>query len=148
MIDPAEAERSRQLILRFTGELIEEYDLDPQQIFLLGFSQGCIMSLYTALTEPEPYAGVVGMSGRLLPEAIPKLASPERLKGLPVLAVHGTADTTIPISYGREIRDRLSTLLLNFEYREYPIGHWVTDETIADIGAWLSQRLNAPRPRE
>ena len=82
-IDAEEAERSRQLLLRFTDELIDEYQLDPAQVYLMGFSQGCIMSLYTALTEPERFAGVVGMSGRLLPEAIPKLASARAAAGFP-----------------------------------------------------------------
>ena len=112
----------------------------------MGFSQGCIMSLYTALTEPERYSGVVGMSGRLLPEALPKLASPDRLQGFPLLVVHGTEDTTIPIAYGREIRDRLSALPVKLDYREYPIGHWVTDQTIGDVRVWLSQRLDE-KPR-
>ena len=143
VINPGQAEQSRQQLLRFTGELVEEYQLDPKQIYLMGFSQGCIMSLYTALSEPERFAGVVGMSGRLLPEAIPKLASPERLKGFPLLIVHGTEDTTIPISYGRDIRDRLAALPVDLDYREYPIGHWVSNETIADARAWLTARLDA-----
>jgi phospholipase/carboxylesterase len=142
-IDADAAERSRQLLLKFTGELIDEYNVDPQQVYLMGFSQGSIMSLYTALTEPERFAGVVGMSGRLLPEALPKLPAPERLKGFPLLVVHGTEDTTIPVSYGRDIRDQLSKLPVALDYREYPIGHWVTDQTIGDIRAWLSSRLDA-----
>jgi phospholipase/carboxylesterase len=144
VIDPEAAERSRQLILQFTGEAVEEYDLDPHRVYLMGFSQGCIMSLYAALTEPERYAGVAGMSGRLLPEALPKLASPERLRGFPLIVVHGTEDTTIPISYGRDLRDQLSKLPVDLDYREYPIGHWVTDETISDIDAWLKTRLDSP----
>jgi len=142
VIDPKQAERSRQSILRFADELVEEYRLDPKQMYLMGFSQGCIMSLYTALTEPEHFAGVVGMSGRLLPEAIPMLAAPERLKGFPLLVVHGTEDTTIPISYGRDIRDHLAKLPVDLDYREYPIGHWVSNETIADVRAWLTARLD------
>lgn len=143
VIDPEHAERSRQLLLQFTGELVDEYQIDAKEVYLMGFSQGCIMSLYAALTEPERYAGVAGMSGRLLPEVLPKLASPERLQGFPLLVVHGTEDTTIPVSYGRDIRDQLSKLPVHLDYREYPIGHWVTDQTIGDIRAWLSSRLDA-----
>ena len=144
VIDPEAAEQSRQLVLQFTGEVVAEHDLDPQRAYLMGFSQGCIMSLYAALTEPERYAGVVGMSGRLLPEALPKLASPERLRGFPLFVVHGTEDATIPISYGRDLRDQLSKLPVELDYREYPIGHWVTDETIGDIDVWLKTRLDLP----
>jgi phospholipase/carboxylesterase len=142
LIDENEAEDSRQLLLRFTDEVVAEYRLDPKRVFLMGFSQGCIISLYTAVTEPERYRGVVGMSGRLLPQAVPKLASPDRLKGFPLLIVHGTEDTTIGIDYGRSIRDQLSKLPVDLDYREYPMGHWVKPQSLADVKDWLTRRLD------
>jgi phospholipase/carboxylesterase len=142
LIDESEAEKSRQLLLGFTEEVVAEYEVDPKRVFLMGFSQGCIISLYTALTEPERYRGVVGMSGRLLPQAVPKLASPERLKSFPLLIVHGTEDTTIGIEYGRSIRQQLSNLPVDLDYREYPMGHWVTPQSLADVRAWLTKHLD------
>jgi phospholipase/carboxylesterase len=148
LIDESEAERSRQLLLRFTDEVVEEYKLDPKRVFLMGFSQGCIIGLYTALTEPERYRGVVGMSGRLLPQAARTLAAPERLRGFPLLVLHGTEDTTIGIEYGRSIRDQLSKLPVDLDYREYPMGHWVTPQSLSDVKAWLTSHLDeTPRTR-
>ena len=142
IIEPEAAERSRQLILKLVDELVEAYPVDPKRVFLMGFSQGCIMSLYCALTEPEKFAGVVGMSGRLLPELLPKMASPERLKDFPLLIVHGTEDTVIPISYGREIRDKLRQLPVKLEYKEYAMVHQVSAESLADVQRWLAERLD------
>jgi phospholipase/carboxylesterase len=142
LIDEEQAEESRQLILRFTRQVIDEYGVDPKRVYLMGFSQGCIMSLYSALTEPELYRGVVGMSGRLLPQAVPKLAGADRLRGFPLMVVHGTEDTTIPVEYGRSIRDQLSTLPVDLDYHEYPMGHWVTPQSLADVRAWLKRRLD------
>jgi phospholipase/carboxylesterase len=143
LIDEDEAEQSRQKLLHFTDEVIAEYKADPKRVFLMGFSQGCIMSLYTALSEPERYRGVAGMSGRLLPQALAKMASPERLRGFPILIVHGTEDTTIGIEYGRTIRAELSKLPVDLEYREYPMGHRVTPESLAYVNAWLTRHLDA-----
>jgi phospholipase/carboxylesterase len=39
----------------FINEAIAAYDLDARRVFLMGFSQGAIMSLYVALTEPRPW---------------------------------------------------------------------------------------------
>src|SRR4051812_15883257 len=105
VIEPDEAEASRLLVLKFVDEVVEAYGADPKRVYLMGFSQGCIMSLAASLTEPKKFAGVVGMSGRLLPEVEPKIAPPEELKGLPFMIVHGTDDQVLPLSYGRAIRD-------------------------------------------
>lgn len=139
--DPAQAERGRQAVRRFVGEAVTAYGLDRERVFLMGFSQGAIMSLGVALTAPESVAGVVAMSGRLLPEIVPQIVPPARLSGLPVFVAHGVADGVLPIHFGREIRERLTELPVALTYREYPMAHEVSPESLADITAWLSQRL-------
>lgn len=140
-MDPEEAEKSRNVLLRFIDELLQNYNIDPKRVYLMGFSQGCIMSIYCALTEPEKFAGIVGMSGRLVPGMRERTVSPDRLKDRPMIVVHGTEDTVIPIADGRALRDYLQSLPLDLTYREYSMGHWVTHESLNDITAWLEKRL-------
>ncbi len=142
VMDPAEAESSFRLILRFMGELIEAYGVDPNRTYLVGFSQGTIMSLSIALTHPDKVAGVVAMSGRF-PDAIrPQIAPPEKLRGLPILLQHGTEDPVLPIHYGRAAREALDGLPVRLDYHEYRMGHHVTQESLADVSAWLTARLD------
>ena len=141
VIKPEEAEASRLLVLKFVDELVETYGADPNRVFLMGFSQGCIMSLAASLTEPKKFAGVVGMSGRLMPEIEPKIAPPSQLQGFPMMVVHGTLDQMLPIGNGRGIRDKLQTLPVDLTYREYPMPHTVSPESLRDIAAWLKTRL-------
>jgi len=70
------------------------------------------------------------------------LAPPEALRGIPVMVVHGVADPILPIHHGRAIRDRLSALPVGLTYREYMMGHQVTEESLADIAGWLRTRLD------
>lgn len=142
LINPEEAEASRLTLLRVIDELIEAYHVDPRGVYLMGFSQGAIMSLSLALTHPEKLAGVVAMSGRILPEVLPKMAPPERMRGLPIFIAHGTSDPILPIQHGREARDRLARLPVALTYREYPMGHAVTPESLADITPWLREQLD------
>ena len=141
VIQPEEAEASRLLILKFVDEAVEAYGADPSRVYLMGFSQGCIMSLAASLTEPKKFAGVVGMSGRLMPEIEPKIAPAAELQGLPMMIVHGTSDQVLSIAYGREIRDRLQALPVDLTYREYPMPHTVSAESLRDIAVWLKTRL-------
>lgn len=143
IIDPEEAEHSRQLLLKFVDELADAYPIDSHRVFLMGFSQGCIMSVAAALTAPQKFAGIVGMSGRLLPDILTKAALAEQLKDLPILIVHGTFDSVLQIDYGRAIRDALQKLPVDLTYREYPMAHHVSEESLTDVTAWLTARLNA-----
>lgn len=140
--DTQKAETSRQAIVRFLGEATAAYNLDVARVFLMGFSQGAIMSLFVALTQPQVVAGIVPMSGRLLPEALAQKAPDDALAALPVFAVHGTHDTVLPIGEGRTIRDELSRLPVALSYREYDMAHEVSAQSLADIASWLTARLD------
>ena len=143
IIDEDEAEQGRHTLIRFAEELISTYPVDPSRVYLMGFSQGAIMSLGAAITHPTRFAGAVAMSGRLLERTFNGVAPADQLDGLPLMVVHGTRDTVIPINFGRAIRDKLSTLPVALDYREYDMAHHVTDRSIADINAWLESRLSA-----
>ncbi len=136
-----EAEASRLLLLRFIDELVAEYRLDAKRVFLMGFSQGAVIGLSVALTSPERVAGIVAMSGRLLPEVLPLVAGHEALSSLSVFIAHGIQDGVLPIGYGRAARDRLSSMGVDLDYREYPMGHEVASESLRDISFWLAQKI-------
>jgi phospholipase/carboxylesterase len=141
-MDHAGARESGALLARFVGEAVERYGADPTQVYLGGFSQGAIMALGLALTQPERVAGIVAMSGRLPPPDTIAMASPARLAGLPIMVVHGTEDPVLPIEHGREARDVLSRLPVELTYREHPIGHYSTPQSLVEVAAWLSARLD------
>lgn len=145
LINPEQAETSRQILIRFVDELTAAYGTDPSRVFLLGFSQGAIMSLSVLLTQPDKVAGIVAMSGRILPEVLPQMASPEAMRGIPVLVVHGIHDPVLPVQHGRASRDRLATLPVDLTYREYAMGHEVSAESLADVVTWLGDHLDRQR---
>lgn len=145
VINPEQAEASRKTLITFLQEAITAYGANPEQVFLMGFSQGAIMSASVALTRPELIAGAVLMSGRILPEIQPSIASNEELNGFPFLVVHGTADMVLPISYGRASRKLLSSLPVDLTYHEYPMGHEVSQASLREVTAWLTEQLDKGR---
>ncbi len=143
--DLTQAEQSRLLLLEFIDELIKAYSVDPKGVYLLGFSQGAMMSLSVALTRPDKIAGVAAMSGRLPRQTLEKMARPEALEGLPIFVAHGIYDPVIPVEYGRASREMLEALPVRLTYREYPMGHEVTMESLQDAAGWLSSTLDEYR---
>lgn len=142
IIDTAQAEQGLQKMLAFVEELVGSYNVDPDRVYLMGFSQGCIMSVAAALSQPRKFAGVVGMSGRLLPGILEKAASREELVNFPAMIVHGTEDRVLPIAFGREIKAALENLEMDLTYREYPIGHSISQQSFFDIVEWFKQCLD------
>lgn len=137
VINPAEAEQSRKLLIAFTEQVMRLYKVDESQIFLGGFSQGGIMSYSVGLTRPDLLKGIAIMSSRLLPEVRPLVKPSERLKTLQVFVSHGQQDAVLPIDYAREAQTYLKGLGLKPEYHEYPGGHTVTEAMLQDLVEWL-----------
>lgn len=125
----------------FVDEAVAAYGADPGRVYLAGFSQGGIVGLGTLLTAPEKVAGVVCMSGRLPPELLPHVVSPDRLRDKPVLLVHGVHDQTLSIDYARHARAFLGTLPVDLDYHEFEMAHSTTDESMAIVAGWLTARL-------
>ena len=75
------------------GVMVDE-DLLPEQVMLLGFSQGTMMSLHVAPRREDPVAGICAFSGRLMQ---PELLADELLCRPPVLLIHGDQDDVVPV---------------------------------------------------
>jgi phospholipase/carboxylesterase len=142
LINPDEIEAARLTLRQFISEAVTQYGADQDAVYLMGFSQGAMMSLAVALTFPGSAAGVVAMSGRLLPQTLTQIQNPDALIGLPIFVAHGTRDPLLPIGHGRDIRTRLSALPVDLSYHEYDIAHEVSQEELRDITRWLSEQLD------
>lgn len=141
-IDLDEAEKSCQTLLQFINEVIEFYEVDRRAVYLMGFSQGAMMSLAIALTSPGIASAVVAMSGRLLPQTLAQITDKDALIGLPIFVAHGTRDPVLPIRHAHEIRTELSNLPVDLTYREYEMAHEVSAESLRDVITWLKNRLD------
>ena len=137
-----EAEQSRLILLAFLDYLVERYKADPERVYLGGFSQGAMMSLHIALTHPEKVAGVVAMSGRVLPEALPHRVAPEALQDLPIFMSHGIYDNVLPVEDARAAEEYLAKLPVALTYKEYPMAHEISLESLKDMTAWLKHQLD------
>ena len=58
-----QAKKSRDLIANFINELTDNYSIDAENITLVGFSQGTILSYAVAVSYPQKIQRVVAMSG-------------------------------------------------------------------------------------
>ena len=111
------------------------------RIVLMGFSQGCAMTLLAGLRHGERLAGLVGLSG-YLPQAAATAAERSDANALtPVFQAHGKFDNIIAIERAQASRDALKTMGYDVEWHDYPMAHSVCPEEIADLNRWLLRTL-------
>lgn len=112
-----------------------------ERIVVAGFSQGGAITLHTGLRYPQKLAGLLALSTYLpLPEAFAAEALAAR-SDTPILMCHGQQDGMLPLQLGAWSRDVLQSRGCDVTWREYAMQHQVCQEEIADIAAWLKQRL-------
>lgn len=74
------------------GVMVDE-DLLPEQVMVLGFSQGTMMALHVVPRREDALAGIVAFSGRLL---LSEQLIDDAQSRPPVLLIHGDQDDVVP----------------------------------------------------
>lgn len=126
----------------FLDDVRKGYPVDPSRMLLFGFSMGTVMSYCIALTKPAGIAGVIAHSGYIPEDAGLRFAWGE-LEGKAFFIAHGTDDPVIPVSFSRRARELLSPTRALITYREYTMGHQISDESLGDAINWMADRLAA-----
>jgi phospholipase/carboxylesterase len=129
-----------ETIAHFVEEILAAYPIDPEKLFLLGFSQGSLLSMCYTLAHPAPVAGVIAQSG-YIPSHMDLEIQESELRNKPFLLTHGERDTMIPVEWARASRDRLQNLGVDLSYYEFPMGHHVSMDSLEVVSKWLEKKL-------
>lgn len=135
--DNDQARTSRDLIAKFVDELTASYPINSENITLIGFSQGAILSYAVALSHPEKVQKVIAMSGYLNTDILEENYLKNSFSNLKIFAAHGTVDQVIPVEWARKAKPFLDNLGINSIYKEYPIGHGVAPQEFSDLKNWI-----------
>jgi phospholipase/carboxylesterase len=127
----------------FLDECLKSYPIDPKRLVMLGFSQGGVMAYSLALANPERFAALVVLSSWLPKELLPRLNVSDAVQSLPTLVQHGTQDPMIQVDRARSSVEMLRQLRLALTYREYPMGHEIGARSLAELSAWLEEKVGA-----
>ena len=134
---------ARKSLENFLEACLRAYPVDAKKLALTGFSQGGVMAYSLGLTNPEKFSGLAVLSSWLPQELLSRLTLGATLPSLPVLVQHGTSDSTIEIERARNSAETLRQMRVGLTYREYPMGHEINGNSLADLSAWLEKKLGA-----
>ncbi|WP_448247969.1 alpha/beta hydrolase [Thalassotalea agariperforans] len=138
--DMAGVEASELLVRALIQEQIAS-GIPANKIILAGFSQGGVLSLFTGLRFEQTLAGIMALSC-YLPTA-DKLPAQlhDANKNTAILQHHGSEDEVVPMSAGKMAYDLLQGQGYQTQWQSYVMPHSVLPEQLADISAWLQDRL-------
>ena len=101
-MDTKLAKQSVKELNKFICEdLAKKYNFSLNQVYLLGFSQGCMISYALSINYPENFKKAVGLSGKI-PYEIIEFDVEFDYSNHNFFCSHGINDHVIPIEIGRE----------------------------------------------
>ena len=124
---------NEEYLLNLIGQLRAQYPI--RDVYLLGFSQGAVMSYVTGLRHPEVVKGVIAFGGALPAE----LFTPE--------AIAASAPVRVFIAHGREdnfaegaqgVYDRLLAAGYDVTLHGFDGGHYINLTALKTAQAWMN----------
>ncbi|MCT8340388.1 alpha/beta hydrolase-fold protein [Flavobacteriaceae bacterium TK19130] len=137
--DTEQAIKSRDLLKEILGEIHNHYNTDPNNVTLLGFSQGTILSFAVALSYPKLVRNVIGLSGYINEDLLKEGYRNHDFSRLKVYSSHGSVDQVIPVDWARKTKPLLEKLNIDCSYSEFPVGHGVAPQNFQELKDWLEK---------
>ncbi|WP_019716911.1 alpha/beta hydrolase, partial [Pseudomonas syringae] len=124
----------------FITQATEKFRTQPGKVFLVGFSQGAMMSYEVALRQPTLVGGFAALSGRLPPVVKSEVKASDDLKALKVFIGHGVQDRQVAYASGPQAEATLKSLGLTPQFHGYEgLGHSINEAEVLDLANWLQQ---------
>jgi phospholipase/carboxylesterase len=136
--DLVQAKESLELIKNQIIELCKKYPIDSENITLIGFSQGAILSYAMMLSYPKMMKNIAALSGYINLEMAAKNTE-NNYAHLSIFASHGTVDQVIPVDWARKTPLILNQLNIKNNYKEYNVGHGIAPQNFYDLLTFLAE---------
>jgi len=88
----------------FIDQILNNFQLEPNNLALVGFSQGCMMSIQIALKKKKQISCLIGYSGKVINQ---KHLSDNIHSKPKIFLMHGANDTLVPPTYLLEAKEYL-----------------------------------------
>jgi phospholipase/carboxylesterase len=126
-----------QALLDLIANLTADGTVDPQRIFLLGFSQSCALNYRFAFWQPDLLRGVIGICGGI-PGDWETSADYKPTKAA-VFHLTGTRDEFYSPERVADYEERLRLRAQNLEFKSYDAAHEIVPAMREDVRNWLTK---------
>jgi phospholipase/carboxylesterase len=131
---------SMENLKNFIEEASNHYPIDSERKYLIGFSQGAILSMSLALILGDSIKGIIPMNG-YIPQFLIEEYPLKSIAHLSVFLCQGAADPIFPLNIGQENYDYFREQAGSVKYTIYPTAHEISANNKQDVVAWLREEL-------
>jgi phospholipase/carboxylesterase len=127
-----------QALIDLIDRLTQGGIAEPNQVFLLGFSQSCALNYRFAFSHPERLRGVIGICGGIPGD----WETNENYQQITADVFHlaGTRDEFYMPERVKDYEKQLATRARSVTFKSYDAAHEIVDEMRTDVRQWLTQR--------
>jgi phospholipase/carboxylesterase len=122
----------------------QKLHIHSQRIFLAGFDAGGTMAFRLAMNHPHHFAGVVSLCGGFPTGGTP-LGNLVAARRLGIFLATGRVSEDYPATQACEDLRLLHTAGLSVMLRQYPCGHELSPQMLADVNRWVMEQINPPQ---
>jgi phospholipase/carboxylesterase len=125
----------------FIDYATEYYPINPNNLYVLGFSQGAILSMTLGLTLGNRIKGIVALSG-YIPGFVKEEYNIQPVNQLSFFISHGKFDNVLPYEWGVESNVFFQGLGSQVTFQSYSEGHTISLANQQDFMKWILADLN------
>lgn len=133
---PEEVKKASDYINAFLVYYTAKHDFDNENLYLMGFSQGAMLSYAVGLATKN-VKGIAALSGYIDPRVVKRTNT--SLSSIYVS--HGTEDMVVPYAWAEQSIEVLKDYGLSPEFYSYPQGHGINQDNLISIVQWLQAQL-------
>ena len=131
---------TEELLGGFFDEVFEQFQIEPGQAVLMGFSQGGGMTYRCGLERAGSFAGLAALSATLPDRDLLAGKLPQN-RNQPIFIAHGLYDPMIALDRAQAAKEFLEGAGYSPEYHEYEMAHEISGDAINDLLPWLARVL-------
>jgi phospholipase/carboxylesterase len=125
----------------------QKFNVHSRRIFLAGFDLGGTMAFRVAMSHPGQFAGVLSLCGAF-PSGGKPFGNLIAARRLGMFLATGRASAVYPADKVCEDLRLLHTAGLSITLRQYPCGHELHAQMLADVNRWVMEQIVPPPSAE
>ena len=141
----AAIQRAEQHVFDSIETASRKFHVDKHRIFLAGFDCGGTMAFRVAINHPSRFAGVLSLCGPF-PGGHNPFSNLIDVRRLPVFLAVGRDSQEYPAEQFCENLRLFHSAGLSVTLRQYPCGHELSPQMLADVDRWTIEQMTPDEP--
>ena len=137
-LDPQNGATQHKL-LTFIGQACDRFNIDMEQITLMGFDQGGILSLSLALSFPNKVQRVIAINSYIDKKLLSFNYQKNNFENLKICLLHGYSNEIVSLEWAEETIEFLKKHHIPYSYQTFSSGHVFSAEMFYAMKTWIEQ---------